>query len=159
MRRATFTTILGIVLVLSATAGLAVSQRSQHPAQRVVAAVSAGPLHVTPLDDIPTTTTTPPPPTTVAHQTAVRASRSAVRAPRRSPGGGPCDRPSTCPQLRQCENGGSYSHGTSPIFDGAYQFADRSAWGMTPAQQDAHADEMYRQRGAAPWPTCGRFLK
>lgn len=105
----------------------------------------------------PTTTTTEPP-----HVTPPVVSRSrppAVVPGSATAGGGPCDRPSTCPQLRQCENGGSYEKGTSPQFYGAYQFADRSTWGMTPAEQDAHADEMFAQRGAQPWPICGRFLR
>lgn len=74
-------------------------------------------------------------------------------------GSGPCDRPSTCPQLRACENGGSYAAGSNPRFYGAYQFADSSTRGMTPAQQDAHADAMYAERGAQPWPTCGKYLR
>lgn len=98
------------------------------------------------------------PPTTVPVVTIPKPHPTTPRASR-SRGSGPCDRPSNCPQLRACENGGSYGAGTNPRYYGAYQFADRSTWGMTPAEQDAHADQMYAQRGAQPWPVCGKYLK
>lgn len=109
----------------------------------------------------PTTTvppvTVPKPPVTQPHKQAPRASRSAP---------GPCDRPSNCPQLRQCEAGGNYGSNTGNGFYGAYQF-DRGtarsnglAWGAgSPAEQDAAADRLYAQRGSSPWPRCGRFLR
>lgn len=164
MRRATLTAVIVIATVLTALAGVAVSQRSQHPAQLVAASADPGHPGLNGWKTYrPTPPTTVPPPPVTAPQRPVGATVSrgtahrATPAPR--PGGGPCDRPSTCPQLRQCENGGSYGAGTNPHFYGAYQFADRSTWGMSQEQQDAHADQMYAQRGAQPWPVCGKYLR
>lgn len=108
----------------------------------------------------PTTTTQPPtttPPTTAPKRAAPpRASRSAP---------GPCDRPSNCPQLRQCENGGDYGTHSNNGFVGAYQImpgTGRSV-GMpanpTPAQQDAAADAIYARGGRSQWPVCGKYLR
>jgi len=77
--------------------------------------------------------------------------------------------------LRQCESGGNYSI-TNPSgkYRGAYQF-DRPTWnsvaarhaphlvGVDPAaaapgDQDALAFALYGERGARPWPQCGRHL-
>lgn len=78
--------------------------------------------------------------------------------------------------LRQCEAGGDYSI-TNPSgkYRGAYQF-DRSTWNSvaerhaprlvgadpaaaTPADQDAMAQALFSERGARPWPHCGRHLR
>ncbi len=77
--------------------------------------------------------------------------------------------------LRECESGGNYSI-TNPSgkYRGAYQF-DRSTWNSvaerhapalvgvdpasaSPADQDALAFALYSERGARPWPHCGRHL-
>jgi len=77
--------------------------------------------------------------------------------------------------LRECESGGDYAI-TNPSgkYRGAYQF-DRSTWNSiaerhapalvgvdpasaTPADQDALAFALYSERGARPWPHCGRHL-
>lgn len=77
--------------------------------------------------------------------------------------------------LRECEAGGDYSI-TNPSgkYRGAYQF-DRSTWNSvaerndptlvgvdpaaaSPADQDAMALALYTERGASPWPHCGRHL-
>lgn len=77
--------------------------------------------------------------------------------------------------LRECESGGDYSI-TNPSgkYRGAYQF-DRSTWNSvagrhapalvgvdpaaaSPADQDAMALALYTERGARPWPHCGRHL-
>ena len=78
--------------------------------------------------------------------------------------------------LRQCEAGGDYSiSSASGKYRGAYQF-DQSTWdsvagrhapqlvGVHPAQaapadQDAQARALYSERGANPWPQCGRHLR
>ena len=69
--------------------------------------------------------------------------------------------------LRQCESGGSYSTNTGNGYGGAYQFdpgTHRSVGGDgtpaddSPAEQDAAAQRLYAQRGAAPWPVCGQYL-
>ena len=77
--------------------------------------------------------------------------------------------------MRECESGGDYSiTSRSGKYRGAYQF-DRSTWnsvaerhapmlvGVDPAQaspadQDALALALYTERGARPWPHCGRHL-
>jgi hypothetical protein len=77
--------------------------------------------------------------------------------------------------LRQCESNGDYTI-TNPSgrYRGAYQF-DRSTWNSvaerhapqlvgvdpaaaSPADQDAMAYALYTERGARPWPHCGRHL-
>ncbi|MEM7092662.1 MAG: transglycosylase family protein [Actinomycetota bacterium] len=78
--------------------------------------------------------------------------------------------------LRNCESGGNYSI-VSPngLYHGAYQFS-RATWdgvatsigrpdlvgvppsAASPADQDQMALALYAQRGAQPWPHCGRFL-
>jgi len=68
--------------------------------------------------------------------------------------------------LRQCESGGDYSNHDGQ-YAGAYQF-DRQTWGSvggtgdpadaSPAEQDARAQRLYDERGASPWPACGRSL-
>ena len=78
--------------------------------------------------------------------------------------------------LRECESGGDYSI-TNPSgkYRGAYQFG-RSTWDSVaerhepqlvgadpaaalPADQDAMAIALYSERGASPWPQCGRHLR
>ena len=78
--------------------------------------------------------------------------------------------------LRQCESNGDYTI-TNPSgkYRGAYQF-DRSTWdsvagrhdpslvgvdpaAASPADQDAMALALYIERGARPWPHCGRHLR
>jgi len=77
--------------------------------------------------------------------------------------------------LRQCESNGNYAI-TNPSgkYRGAYQF-DRSTWNSvaerhapnlvgvdpaaaSPADQDGMAFALYTERGASPWPHCGRHL-
>ncbi len=77
--------------------------------------------------------------------------------------------------LRQCESNGNYAI-TNPSgkYRGAYQF-DRSTWNSvaerhasylvgvdpaaaSPADQDLMAFALYSERGARPWPHCGRHL-
>ena len=83
--------------------------------------------------------------------------------------------PSEWAALRDCESNGDYSI-TNPSgkYRGAYQF-DRSTWNSvaerhaprlvgvdpaaaSPADQDAMALALYSERGARPWPHCGRHL-
>ncbi len=70
--------------------------------------------------------------------------------------------------LRNCESHGDYANKNNPLYRGAYQFSF-STWGnyggyydpadAPPAVQDAKAQATYNERGAAPWPICGRFLR
>jgi len=78
--------------------------------------------------------------------------------------------------LRACEASGNYSAvSKGGRFRGAYQF-DQATWDhvaksafphlvgadpaqASPADQDAVALALYRQRGASPWPRCGRALR
>ena len=69
--------------------------------------------------------------------------------------------------LRNCESGGNYATNTGNGYYGAYQY-DIGTWNNyggyhlpsdAPASvQDAKAQETYNQRGASPWPVCGRLL-
>ena len=78
--------------------------------------------------------------------------------------------------LRECESGGDYSI-TNPSgkYRGAYQF-DRRTWNSvaerhaphlvgvdpaaaSPSDQDAMAYALHSERGARPWPHCGRHLR
>jgi hypothetical protein len=70
--------------------------------------------------------------------------------------------------LRQCESGGNYQAVSADgSYRGAYQF-DAATWrgvggtgdpaAASPAEQDARALMLYEQRGASPWPSCGRYL-
>jgi hypothetical protein len=83
--------------------------------------------------------------------------------------------PSKWEALRQCESNGNYSiTSRTGKYRGAYQF-DRSTWNSvaerfapdlvgvdpaaaSPADQDAMALALYSERGARPWPHCGRHL-
>jgi hypothetical protein len=77
--------------------------------------------------------------------------------------------------LRQCESNGNYAI-TNPSgkYRGAYQF-DRTTWNSvaeryaphlvgvdpaaaSPADQDGMAYALWTERGAQPWPHCGRHL-
>jgi hypothetical protein len=70
--------------------------------------------------------------------------------------------------LRKCESGGNYGAvDPSGTYRGAYQF-DRRTWAglggtgdpaaASPAEQDYRAQLLFNQRGAQPWPVCGRSL-
>ena len=70
--------------------------------------------------------------------------------------------------LRWCESRGDYSAvNPSGKYRGAYQF-DQSTWetvggtgdpaAAPAAEQDARAAALYQERGAAPWPYCGKYL-
>ena len=71
-------------------------------------------------------------------------------------------------KLRFCESGGNYANKNNPLYRGAYQFS-YSTWGNyggyadpadAPAEvQDAKAMQLFKSRGASPWPVCGRFLR
>ena len=70
--------------------------------------------------------------------------------------------------LRFCESTETYGvQSSNGLFFGAYQFTEET-WGTVggegnpahapPAEQDARARVLFSQRGAQPWPICGRFL-
>jgi len=83
--------------------------------------------------------------------------------------------PSEWAALRECESHGNYAiTNPSGTYRGAYQF-DRSTWNSVagrhaahlvgvdpaaaaPADQDFMALALYSERGARPWPHCGRHL-
>lgn len=67
--------------------------------------------------------------------------------------------------LRNCE--GSYTSNTGNGYYGAYQFnlqTWQSVGGIgyphqaSPEEQDKRAQILYDQRGASPWPVCGKLL-
>lgn len=67
--------------------------------------------------------------------------------------------------IASCESGGNPSTNTGNGFYGKYQF-DLGTWGSvggsglpsnaSESEQDRRAAMLYAQRGAAPWPVCGR---
>ncbi len=93
---------------------------------------------------------------------AEQARLAAATKPRRSEGGAG----ESLAAIRACESGGDYG-AVSPDgqYRGAYQF-DQGTWesvggtgdpaAAAPAEQDARAAELQRQRGNQPWPVCGR---
>lgn len=77
--------------------------------------------------------------------------------------------------LRECESSGSYGIDSGNGYYGAYQFS-QATWDWiasiarpdlvgvvpsdaSPGDQDALAFALYDMRGAAPWPTCGAYLR
>lgn len=72
--------------------------------------------------------------------------------------------PSQWAILRACESGGDYGINTGNGYYGAYQF-DQGTWqsvggsglpsDASPAEQDARALALWRDRGWQPWPVCG----
>jgi hypothetical protein len=114
----------------------------------------------------------------VATQQAHRRATEFVGLPTDSlplPGLPPGTDPSEWEALRQCESNGNYAiTNRTGKYRGAYQF-DRSTWnsvaeryaphlvGVDPAaaaptEQDSMAYALYIERGAQPWPHCGRHL-
>jgi hypothetical protein len=113
--------------------------------------------------------------TLAAHRSALESAGLPVDLlPDRPVPAGPA--PEKWAALRQCESNGDYTI-TNPSgkYRGAYQF-DRSTWNSvaerhdpslvgvdpaaaSPADQDAMALALYSERGARPWPHCGRHLR
>ena len=113
--------------------------------------------------------------TLAAHRSAVEfAGLPVEQLPARPIPVGPA--PEKWAALRECESGGDYTIASrSGKYRGAYQF-DRSTWNSvagrhdpslvgvdpaaaSPADQDAMALALYSERGARPWPHCGRHLR
>jgi hypothetical protein len=95
--------------------------------------------------------------------TSSESPTTATTAPS-APGGG--DETAVLVRIAQCESGGDPSVvSASGRFRGKYQFT-RATWrsiggsgdpaAATEAEQDRMALTLYRQRGTAPWPVCGR---
>jgi peptidoglycan hydrolase-like protein with peptidoglycan-binding domain len=92
------------------------------------------------------------------------------------PGLPPGTEPGEWEALRQCESNGNYAiTNRTGTYRGAYQF-DRPTWNSVaerhaphlvgvdpaaaaPSDQDAMAYALYSERGAQPWPHCGRYLR
>jgi hypothetical protein len=104
-----------------------------------------------------------------AARAATSSSTRAATTTRRPTTGGGTGANASSPgwaKLRQCESSGNYS-ATNGIYRGAYQF-DQRTWNSvggsgdpaaaSPAEQDYRAQILYNQRGAQPWPVCGRHL-
>lgn len=100
--------------------------------------------------------------TAAPRSTDDRVSRSYARKAR---SGGPTE--AQWAKLRRCENGGKYTSKPGAQYRGAYQF-DYGTWRgqgghgdpakASPAEQDMRARSLYADRGAAPWPICGKYL-
>jgi hypothetical protein len=134
------------IAVLQQTLGVAVDgwyAHTTHEAHRAMLGAFGLPTDPLPIPPTPT-----PPPGTSAQQWAA---------------------------LRDCESNGNYSiTNATGKYRGAYQF-DRQTWdsvavhhaprlvgvdpaAASPADQDAMAFALYTERGASPWPQCGRHL-
>jgi hypothetical protein len=72
---------------------------------------------------------------------------------------------STLQSIAQCESGGNPATNTGNGYYGKYQF-DLQTWqsvggsglpsSASESEQDYRAAKLYSQRGASPWPVCGR---
>jgi resuscitation-promoting factor RpfB len=92
-----------------------------------------------------------------------RATRSETRA-----GGGSANMSSAWRKVANCESGGNPRAVNPAGYYGLFQF-DRRTWRSvggsgSPASASAgeqlmRAKKLYSQRGASPWPVCGRFLR
>jgi hypothetical protein len=99
--------------------------------------------------------------------TTTQAPTLTTRPPSSGGGGGSGNASSAgWAKLRQCEASGNY-RATNGIYRGAYQFDQRTWNGIggtgdpaaaSPAEQDYRAQILYNQRGAQPWPVCGKNL-
>ncbi len=90
---------------------------------------------------------------------------STSAAPRSSAASSSGDAGATLAKIAQCESGGDPAATSSDgTYRGKYQF-DRATWrqlggsgdpaAAPESEQDQRALALYRQRGTAPWPTCG----
>jgi LysM repeat protein len=107
-------------------------------------------------------------PTTV-HKKAprkVRATRSETRAP--SAGSGKANLSGAWAKVANCESSGNPRAVNPAGYYGLFQF-DKQTWrsvggsgnpiNASAAEQLMRAKKLYAQRGASPWPVCGRFLR
>lgn len=158
-----------IVVSMFLLALLSVQDTGQAKIVRAGAAVTTAPPVTEPPTTEPPTTEAPTTeaPTPVVTEpvrvqpetTSGRPEGNAVESSDNASGGG-------WEALRQCESGGDYGS-TDGQYRGAYQF-DYGTWSSVggsgdpadapPAEQDARAQRLYNERGAAPWPYCGRYL-
>ncbi|WP_427888113.1 transglycosylase family protein [Kribbella sp. GL6] len=96
-----------------------------------------------------------------------RTSRSADR-PQASNGGGKANLSGAWAKVANCESSGNPRAVNSGGYYGLFQF-DLQTWrsvggsgnptNASAAEQLMRAKKLYSQRGASPWPVCGRFLR
>lgn len=106
-------------------------------------------------------TTTEAPPASTAFVSERHSKGSAVKSEASGSSSGGWE------AVRQCESGGNYGYDDG-TYGGAYNF-DRGTFASvggrgnpadaSPAEQDAAAQRLYNERGSAPWPQCGRYLR
>jgi murein DD-endopeptidase MepM/ murein hydrolase activator NlpD len=92
-----------------------------------------------------------------------RATRSDTRV-----GGGSANMSSAWRKVANCESGGNARAVNPAGYYGLFQF-DRRTWrsvggsgnpaSASAGEQLMRAKKLYAQRGASPWPVCGRFLR
>lgn len=107
-------------------------------------------------------------PTKTVHkpQRKARASRSETRAP--STGSGKANLSGAWAKVANCESSGNPRAVNPAGYYGLFQF-DKQTWrsvggsgnpiNASAAEQLMRAKKLYSQRGASPWPVCGRFLR
>jgi murein DD-endopeptidase MepM/ murein hydrolase activator NlpD len=105
---------------------------------------------------------------TVVHKThkKARTSRSETRAP--STGSGKANLSGAWAKVANCESSGNPRAVNPAGYYGLFQF-DKQTWrsvggsgnpiNASAAEQLMRAKKLYAQRGASPWPVCGRFLR
>jgi resuscitation-promoting factor RpfB len=96
----------------------------------------------------------------------VRASRSETRAPATS--SGKANLSGAWAKVANCESSGNPRAVNPAGYYGLFQF-DKQTWrsvggsgnpiNASAAEQLMRAKKLYAQRGASPWPVCGRFLR
>lgn len=110
---------------------------------------------------VPTTTTTIPPTTTTVAPTTTTSPVTQPAAAAPSSGGRDWD------AVAQCESGGNWHINTGNGYYGGLQF-DLQTWRSVGGTgyphehsrevQIHHAEILFSQRGASPWPHCGKYL-
>ncbi|QNE19349.1 LysM peptidoglycan-binding domain-containing protein [Kribbella qitaiheensis] len=107
-------------------------------------------------------------PTKTVHkpQRTVRANRSETRAPAKA--GGKANLSGAWAKVANCESSGNPRAVNPAGYYGLFQF-DKQTWrsvggsgnpiNASAAEQLMRAKKLYSQRGASPWPVCGRFLR
>ena len=106
-------------------------------------------------------------PQTVHKQRKARATRSETRAPS-TRSGGKANLSGAWAKVANCESSGNPRAVNPAGYYGLFQF-DKQTWrsvggsgnpaNASAAEQLMRAKKLYAQRGASPWPVCGRFLR
>ncbi|HEU4947707.1 MAG TPA: transglycosylase family protein [Kribbella sp.] len=99
---------------------------------------------------------------------AERSNRSSANRPRKTTSSGSANMSAAWRKVAECESGGNPRAVNGAGYYGLFQF-DKQTWrsvggsgnpaDASASEQLARAKALYAQRGAAPWPVCGRALR